>query len=366
MRRLFLAVCICALTAQTASAASQSISPDVLRALQVAQTAQQAGQYAKAEQALSALKVTTDSLEQVLVWRSQGYLAWAQGHSKHAIDLLDKVLNSGQLTAEQAVEDRLNLAKLSFSIKNYNQVLKYLQGVAQTDETLEMRIQAWQGLGRLDKALPLAEQYLKGKSRISDNWLQFMVGANVEVKRYAQAELWQKRLLLRSPKQLNAWKQLAALQQLSGQHSKALATLRTAYSKGITFKPSDLDSLITLASASDQPWQAARLLAGMLKHGILATTVTSQERLAQLHWQARDYQSAAQQYAQLAKQTGKGQHWLNLAQLEIQQGRWSAGLQALSAAEKAGVNQQQIRAWRDWAQSRLTLEQKRSKQLARK
>src|SRR5699024_11882054 len=61
-------------------------------------------------------------------------------------------------------------------------------------------------------------------------------------------------------------------------HAKALATLRTAYSKGITFKSSDLDSLINLASASEQPWQAARLLEGMLKHGMLARNATSQER----------------------------------------------------------------------------------------
>lgn len=361
MRRLFLAVCVCVLSAQSVSAASQSIAPDVFRALQAAQTAQQAGKFAEARQALRSVKVKPDSLEQVLLWRSEGYLVWAQGHNKHAIDLLRKALKSDQLSAEQIAEDRLNLAKLNFAIRDYNQTLMYLQGAAQTDETLEMRIQAWQGLGRLDKALPLAEQYLKGKHTISDNWLQFMVGANAELKRYTQAELWQKQLLQRSPNQLDAWKQLTALQQLSGQHSKALATLRTAYSKGITFKSSDLDNLIALASSSDQPWQAARLLDGMLKHGILATTTASHERLAQLHWQARDYQSAAQSYAQLAKQTGKGQHWLNLAQLEIQQGRWNAGLKALTASEKAGANSQQVEAWRDWAQSRIDLEKQTSR-----
>lgn len=360
MRRLFLVACACAWGVHAAVAAPQSIAPEVFRALQVAQTAQQAGKYAEAEQALAAVKVQSGSLEQALLWRSQGYLVWAQGHSLHAIDLLDKALASGQLTPEQIAEDRLNLAKLSFSVKKYELALKYLQGVAQSDETLEIAVQAWQGLGRLDKALPLAEQYLKGKAKISDNWLQFMVGANAELKRYSQAEQWQKQVLQRNPEQLTAWKQLAALQQLAGQHAKALATLRTAYSKGMTFQQADLESLITLASASDQPWQAARLLEGMLKHGMLANSASSQERLAQLHWQARDYLRAAQSYAQLAQQTGKGQHWLNLAQLEIQQGRWEAGLQALVAAEKAGANSQQVSAWRDWAQSRIELEKQRA------
>ena len=73
----------------------------------------------KQSRLLSAVKTKPDSLEQALVWRSQGYLVWAQGHSKHAIDLLDKALRSNQLSAEQAAEDRLNLAELSFSVKKH-------------------------------------------------------------------------------------------------------------------------------------------------------------------------------------------------------------------------------------------------------
>ena len=363
MRRLLLALCVCALSAQ--ALAAQSIAPDVFRALQTSQAAQQAGKFAEAEQALRAVKTKPNSLEQALVWRSQGYLAWAQGHPKSAITVLTQAFKSGQLTAEQITEDRLNLAKLNFSAKNYNQALQYLQKATQTNEVLEMQIEAWQGLGRLDKALPLAERYLKGKSTINDNWLQFMVGANAQLKRYKEAEQWQKRILQRSPDKINAWKQLAALQQMANQHSKALATLRTAYAKGISFTQSDLDSLIALASASDQPWQAARLLEGMLKSGLMNSSQSTQERLAQLHWQARDYPSAAKQYTQLAQQTGQGQHWLSLAQLEIQQGHWNAGLQALNSAEKAGANSQQVQNWRDWAQSRIDLE-KQSNRVANK
>ena len=364
MRFWLLAVFVCLLSSQTVLA--QSISQQVFRALQSAQKAQEVGQYAEASKVLRAVKTDTGSLEQALVWRSHAYLVWAQGHNTHAIDLLGKAFRSGHLTPEQLNEDRLNLAKLNFSVKNYNQTLKYLDGVAATDEVLEMRIQAWQGVGRLDKALPLAEQYLKSKSTVSESWLQFMVGANAELKRYQDAQRWQKRILKRDSNQLNPWKQLAALQQMDGQHSKALATLRTAYAKGISFKTSDLDDLITLASASGQPWQAARLLEGMLKHNLLPASTVTLERLAQLHWQAREYKPAAEKYARLAKQTGSGQHWFSLAQLEIQQGHWQAGLQALSAAEKAGANQQQVNAWRDWAQSRLELEKQNISQLASK
>ena len=226
MRRVLLAFCFCVLSPQAMSA--QSIDPQVFRALQTAQKAQEAGQFTQASNALRAVKTEAGSLEQALVWRSHGYLVWAQGHSTHAIDLLGKAFRSGHLTPEQLSEDRLNLAKLNFSVKNYSQTLKYLDGLAATNDVLEMRIQAWQGAGRLDKALPLAEQYLKSKPSISESWRQFMVGANAELKRYKEAELWQKRILKRNSNQLNTWKQLAALQQMGGQHRKPLATLRTA------------------------------------------------------------------------------------------------------------------------------------------
>lgn len=363
MRRLLLAACVCA-SLSAPVAAAQSIAPDVFRALQTSQAAQQAGQLAKAEQALKAVTTSADSLERALIERSQGYLAWAQGRTQPAIKLLSRALVSGHLNDEQVSEDRLNIAKLHFSVQEYQSALKYLRQVAQTNDVLEMQIEAWQGLGRLDQALPLAERYLKSQSTISDKWLQFMVGAHAELKRYKDAQQWQKRIMQRNLDQLNAWKQLAALQQMAGQYSNALATLRTAYSKGIEFKSSDLDSLIALASASDQPWQAARLLDGMLSSGLLTKSVASQERLAQLHWQARDYPKAIKQFTLLAQQTGKGQHWLSVAQLQIQQGRLQEGLQALGAAEKAGANLQQVRSWRDWAQSRLALEQEPGKQVA--
>lgn len=354
MLRLFLAVCFYLLSTQLSLA--QSIAPDVFQALQAAQTAQQAGNYRQAEQALNSVKAKSGSLELALLWRSKGYLAWAQGQTQLAITALDKAVQSGKLSDEQKAEDRLNLARLSFTAENYQQVQHYLQGLAATADSLELQIQAWQRLGRLDKALPLAERYLKSQSTISDHWLQFMVSANAELQRYAQAEQWQKRILQRNPDALSVWQQLAALQQMAGQYSKALATLRTAYSRGMTFQQAELDLLLSLAVASDQPWQAARLMSGMLDSGLIKANTANQERLAQLHWQARDYHTAAAHFARLAKQTGRGQHWLSLAQLEIQQGRWQAGLQALATAEQAGANPQQVTAWRDWAQSRIELD----------
>src|SRR5690606_25709863 len=125
------------------------------------------------------------------------------------------------------------------------------------------------------KALPLAERYVQANPNAGDTWLQFLVGANAELKRYEAAERWQRRLLLRHPHQTKTWRQLAGLQQMAGDEDKALATLRAAHAQGLRFSESELDNLVLLASAAGQPWQGAKLLEGMLESRLLATNATA-------------------------------------------------------------------------------------------
>ncbi|MDA7088175.1 hypothetical protein PH586_17440 [Pseudomonas sp. SA3-5] len=351
-------------TVAAAQAAGQSVEPSVFRALNAAQRAQQQGDYAAARRALDAAKATPDSLEQALLWRSRGYLAWAEGQNGKAIELLGKALASGKLDAETQASEQINLARLNLLEHRYAQVVSLLasQQAAASEEVLQLLVQAYQGLGQPAKALPLAERYVQANPRAVDSWLQFLVAVNADLKRYAAAERWQRRLLARQPNRAQGWRQLAALQQLSGRQDQALATLRAAHSKGLRFNEGQLDNLVLLAGAADQPWQGAKLLTGLLEQGLLARTAAREERLALLWWQARERAAAARIYRELAQRSGSAKHWLNLAQLELEQARWQAGLDALAKAERAGAERRQVRAWRRWAESELRVE--REKHLA--
>jgi tetratricopeptide (TPR) repeat protein len=362
MRRLLLLWILC--TAGAVQAAGQSVEPGVFRALNAAQEAQQQGDYAAARRALDAAKAKPDSLEQALLWRSRGYLAWAEGQNAKAIELLDKALSSGKLDAELQAGEQLNLARLNLVERRYARVVSLLapQQATAGEEVLQMLVQAYQGLGQPAKALPLAERYVQGNPQAADSWLQFLVAVNADLKRYAAAERWQRQLLGRQPDRAQGWRQLAALQQLSGSHDKALATLRAAHSKGLRFNESELDNLVLLAGAAEQPWQGAKLLSGMLEQGLLPRTAAREERLALLWWQARERAVAARIYRELAGRSGSAKHWLNLAQLELEQARWQAGLDALAKAERAGAERSKVRAWRNWAESELSFE--REKRLA--
>ena len=359
MYRLLLLIALCG--AGAAQAAGQSVDPGVFRALDTAQTAQKKGDYAAARRALDAAKGTPGSLEEALLWRSRGYLAWAEGQNAQAIELLEKVLKSGKLDAELQAAEELNLARLNLVERRYAQVVTLLApGQANAnEEVLQMLVQAYQGLGQPAKALPLAERYVQANPQAADSWLQFLVAMNADVKRYPAAERWQRQLLARQPNNAQGWRQLAALQQLSGSHDKSLATLRAAYQKGLRFSESELDNLVLLAGAADQPWQGAKLLAGMLDQGLLPRTSAREERLGLLWWQARERSKSAQVFRELAQRSGSAKHWLHLARLELEQARWQAGLDALAKAERAGAERSKVRAWRQWAESELSYQREK-------
>ena len=339
--------------------AAQSIDPAVFRALETARAAQQKGDYSAARRALADAKAKPGSLEEALVWRSQGYLAWAEGQNGKAIEWLDKAVSSGKLDKEQLPLERLNLARLNLVEGRYAKVVQLIAPAPAnaSEEVLQLLVQAYQGLGQHEKALPLAERYVQANPAAADTWLQFLVAGNAELKRYAVAERWQRQLLARKPDDAKGWRQLAGLQQMAGSQDKALATLRAAHSKGLRFSESELDNLVLLAGAADQPWQGAKLLAGMLDSGLLANTAARQERLGLFWWQARDRAAAVRVLRPLAERSGNGKHWLYVAQLELEQARWQAGLEALARAERSGAERSKVRSWRQWAESELRFEQ---------
>ncbi|MBU0950384.1 tetratricopeptide repeat protein [Pseudomonas sp. NPDC047961] len=340
--------------------AAQSVDPSVFKALERAQSAQEKGDYGAAHRALKQAEAKPGSAEEALLWRSRAYLAWAEGNNRQALELLDKAIASGKLDESILPNERLNLAKLNLVERRYAKVVSLLGSPANaSEEVLQMLVQAYQGLGQHAKALPLAERYLQANPNAADTWLQFLVAGNAELKRYETAERWQSRLLARHPNQAKSWRQLAGLQQMAGDEDKALATLRAAHAKGLRFSEAELDNLVLLAGAAGQPWQGAKLLQGMLESRLLASDAKRRERLGMLWWQARERSEAAQIYRDLAAQSGSAKFWLNVAQLELEQAHWQAGLDALKQAERAGAERRKVRSWREWAEGELSFERQR-------
>lgn len=347
------------LTLGGAAQAQQTVSPAVFSALTAAQKAEQPGELARAQQALKPLlhESKEDSLERALIEQRLGYLAIARNRNQEAIEWLSKALSRDKLEPQAARQDRLNLAQLMAGEGQYREAARVLEAEHARqplgNEPKRLLVQVYSRAKQYDKAIPLAEQVVRAEPGIESAWYQMLVGMNYQLKRYQQAEQWQKVLLKREPNNVAFWRQLAGIQSLDNRQQAAAGTLRLAHEGGVSFPARELDNLVALQLNAGAPWQAARLLEALMQERLVPVDAARKERLAQLWHQARDRERARAAWASLAAESGRPDHWLRLASIQLEAGEWSDLLASLERAQ-AGASaeqQRQIRQWGDYARS---------------
>ena len=341
--------------------AQQAVAPAVFSALNNAQKAQQSGDLTSARNTLTAAldKAAEGSIELALIQQRLGYVAIAAEQYPQAIDWLNKALAQDRLDADVARQDRLNLAQLLAVQERYSEAARLLETERRNAplelEQTQLLVQCYSRMGEYGKAIPLAEQVVKADAGADDVWYQLLVGMSYEQGQYARAAQWQKVLLKRHPARPEHWRQLAGLQSQAGDQRAAAATLRLAHEGGMGLTRTDLDNLVALQVNAGAPWQAARLLEELLAQQLLPTDTARQERLAQLWTLARDRDRARAAWAALASGSNKPDHWLRLANIQLEEGDWSELLTTLQRAQNGASSQQRqlIRQWEGYARSAI-------------
>lgn len=341
--------------------AQQAVAPAVFAALNDAQKAQQNGDLAGARRALTAAldKASEGSMELALIQQRLGYVAIAAEQYPQAIDWLNKALAHDRLDAQVARQDRLNLAQLLAVQERYADAARLLEreqrnAPLQLEQT-QLLVQCYSRLREYGKAIPLAEQVVKADAGADDVWYQLLVGMSYEQGQYGRAAQWQKVLLKRNPGKPEHWRQLAGLQSQAGDQRAAAATLRLAHEGGMGLTQADLDNLVALQVNAGAPWQAARLLEELMAQRLLPANPGRQERLAQLWTLARDRDRARAAWASLATGSNKSDHWLRLANIQLEEGNWAELLTTLQRAQNGASQQQRqlIRQWEGYARSAI-------------
>lgn len=361
IKRCVIAMGLALLLTGTSVVADQTISPAVFNALTSAQQAQEKGQLAVAQRVLEKTlkQVKEQPLELALVQQRLGYLAIAAQDNPSAIRWLNKALAHGELDDKAARQDRLNLAQLFAAEGQYAKAARLLererkQGGLSPVQT-QLLVQSYSQAGNYAKAIPLAEQVIRANSAVDDVWYELLVSMHFQQGNYAAAVRWQKMLLNRYPQSAKQWRQLASLQSQAGQQRAAAATLRLAHVGGFGLNVNDLDNLVALQVNAGVPWQAAHLLEELIAQQLVPDNTARQEQLAQLWTQARDRNRARTAWDALARDTGRSEHWLRLAGLQLEEGDWSDLLTTLKHAQRgASAHQRQlIRQWENYARSAL-------------
>ncbi len=349
-RRFFMVVLLgvsCAsFIVRAEEANAPSISPWLYKQLSEAEAFVANQGYSQAQKKLEKIlpELKKDSYEQALTLRSLASVYALKNQYTKAVHYLKQCVAMNKLPTKQHQQALLSLGQLYMAIEQYQQAARILQTWVQKNpqakdkQVLVLLANAYAQLKQYRKALPYIKQAIQQTKKPKESWLQLNLAIDYELEHYSAAADILQKLVVISPNNKHYWQQLVATYQQTKQFSKALAVLNLAYKKGLLNTESQILQLFNLMIYNKQPYQAATLFSKEIQAHRVLSSSSNWELLASAWARAREYNLASHALEKAADKSKKGELFLQLARLHVEQERWQPAIKALhKALEKTGI-----------------------------
>jgi tetratricopeptide (TPR) repeat protein len=282
--------------------------------------------------------------ERALVYRTQAYVAYGQGNQAGAVALLRKSLDEDILSRQDTADVLFRIAQLQSIQREWPQVVETMQEWFQT--TANPGPQGYYQLGlayfelkNFDTALEPARKAVEIAEIPQQSWLQLLLAVHLNRREYAAATPVLMNLLTQYPDMgASYWLQLSALYGIQQDIPRALAVLEVAHRKGVVTEDRDLRRLAQLSQAQDMPIRAVAVLEEGLANRQIEPDVGAYELLANSWVLARESEKGEDALEHAAQLAPKGDLYLRLAQVMLQNEQWKQAAVALqSAVAKGGL-----------------------------
>jgi len=290
----------------------------------------------KLEKLLPDLK--DNSYSQALTLRSLASVYALENHYKEATQHLLHCLSTHALPESQQQSALLNLGQLYMATELYQKTIDTLaqyQGKKDA-QILALLANAHAQLKQYKKAVPYIEQAIRQSKKPQESWLQLNLALYYELNNYAATPKILHRLIASYPNKKTYWQQLSTVYQQLTQFSKALSIQHMAYEKGFKFSESELLQLFNLYIFKQQPYQAAMLLSQALATKAVKVNSKHWEMLAHAWTGAREYKKAIHALEKSSELNEKGELYLQLGRIHVEQERWSEALKSIKQALNKG------------------------------
>ncbi|TXL13532.1 hypothetical protein BMR05_11135 [Methylococcaceae bacterium HT4] len=340
-----ISISLCILSPSLSAAEkSTAISPWLYKQLSKAEGFIGKQAYPQARQKLQKIlpELDKNSYEQAITLRTLASVYALENQYKKAAKLLEQALATGALTEQQQQEALLNLGQLYMATEQYQKAVdKLAPWLKQHPETKNTQVRvllanAYAQLKQYRKAIPYIEYVIKHSKRPKESWLQLNLALYYELENYSAAAGVLRRLITQYPNKKNYWQQLASIYQQLQQHRNALTIKHLAYKKGFIGSESDILQLFNLFLYNNQPYQAALLLSKELDIQNVKQTSTNWELLANAWTNAREYKHAINALEKASTLHEKGDLYLQLGRIHVEQELWQAAITAINEALKKG------------------------------
>ena len=343
-----LALSLCSATLYAKSEKSTSISPWAYRQLNKAEELIAKQEYAKARTKLEKVlaEVNKNSYAQAITLRSLAAVYALENKYQKASGLLEQALATKALSDEQQQEALFNLGQLYMASEQYKKAVATLDPwLAKHPDTTNTQVRillanAYAQLKQYRKALPYIEHVIKHAKKPKASWLQLNLALYYELENYSQAAVILRRLISLYPDNKDYWQQLTSIYQQLQQYEHALTINNLAYKKGFLATEPEIIQLFNLFLYNKQPYQAASLLARELDARRVKSTAANWELLANAWTAAREYPQAINALEQASALHEKGDLYLQLGRIHVEQEMWQDAVVAIKKAlKKSGLKQ---------------------------
>jgi len=282
------------------------------------------------------------SYEQALALRSLSSVYALENNYRKAAKSLEQCLATQTLPEKQQQQALLNLGQLYMATEQYQKAVNTLQPWVRKNPTHSnqqvsvLLANAYTQLKQYRKALPYIEQAIKQSKKPQESWFQLNLALYYELENYSAAAGILKKLIASYPDKKAYWLQLAATYQQLSRFKQALNIQDLAYKKGYLQTEAQILQLFNLYMYNKQPYQAANLLAKELGSQRVKKSSAHWELLANAWTNAKEYKQAIAALEKASALNNKGELYLQLARIHVEQELWHEAITAINKALKKG------------------------------
>jgi len=322
---------------------SSSLSPHNYRKLNEIQTLITKENYPEAARKLQKLLFSVKrSYEKAYVLGNYAYLYTSLKDYTRAIKHFNAALELKVLPESTQKNMLFNLAQLYIITEQYDQVIDTMKPwIAHAEkpncDAYIILGNALTQLGRYHEALEPVKRAIELSEDPKENWYQLLLAIQYQLEKYAECVHTLSRMICLFPNKKTYWIQLSSIYLNLKDHDRSLAIMEMAYRLNFFNNSKDFIRLAQLFMYCGIPHNAGRLIEKGLKERRIEDSEKNWQVLSNAWAQARETKLAIQALEHAAKRSDKGDLYVHLAQLKIDQEKWSEAVTALQAAFKKNI-----------------------------
>ncbi|MEO1228450.1 MAG: hypothetical protein AAFZ18_06045 [Myxococcota bacterium] len=319
------------------------VRPKVYERLAKAQKAISERKYQQAHKELEIIqkRMRPNDHEKALTYQASGFAYAGQEKLKPAVAAMQSAWDLNALPAATQNSLLFTIGQVWMAQEQYKKAVVALDKwiavtEAPTSDALYTVAAAKYQAKDMAGAAKFAERAVKSAKKVKDSWLQLLLSAYIDLKRWRPAIGVMQRLIERNPDKRSYWIQLTALYSEVNDSKRALAVMKLAYDAGVLEKREDYVQLAQRYQAEDIPLTAAEVLLDASSKKKVQQDAEVSKIIAESLFVARDDKRAAPALAKAARVAKNGEMYMRLAQLQIENEEWAKAVEASQKAISKG------------------------------